>query len=127
MEPQIIAAFYLNKITVEKFELIYSKFTFIEALRELKNDGSAVQFRISLVNFVNLQALMMCLDGLNDDPLPLFTVYEQVSLHIMDGKDGTGDMLERPPHGQATRKGIHYYFYHYHYYHHHYHYHHFSN
>ena len=42
MEPQILAAFYLNKINRQKFELIYSKYTFIEALRELKNDGSAV-------------------------------------------------------------------------------------
>ena len=34
------------------------------------------------------------------------TIYEQACLYVLDGKRGTGDELERPPHGHATPKAI---------------------
>jgi len=34
------------------------------------------------------------------------TIFEQACLYVMDGKRGTGDELERPPHGRATPKAI---------------------
>ena len=34
------------------------------------------------------------------------TIFEQACLYVMDGKPGTGNELERPPHGHATPKAI---------------------
>ena len=112
MEGEAYASFFLNKITRTNFELIYSKRTFLNVLNEMKKAPRfRLQIRFSLVNLAihNIQALSVCIDAIdlqNDDTDEFAREYENVCIHIMDSKKGTGELLEQPPHGHATPTAI---------------------
>jgi len=118
MEGEAYASFFLNKITRNNFELIYSKRTFLNVLNEMKDAPRfRLQIRFSLVNLSiqNIQALSVCIDAINvhnDDTDEFSRVYENVCIHVMDSKKGTGELLERPPHGHATPTAIRNFYHH---------------
>ena len=99
MEGEAYASFFLNIIRRNNFELIYSKRTFLNVLNEMKNAPRfRLQIRFSSVNLSiqNIQALSICIDAINlhnDDTDEFSRVYENVCIHIMDSKRGTGELL----------------------------------
>lgn len=101
----------LNNINRINLELIYSKRTFINVLNDIIIiiPYFSIQRRFSLVNLLNIQALAICIDAIsinNNDVDECGRVYENVCIHIMDGKKGTGELLEQPPNGHATPTAI---------------------